>query len=99
MANGKTGITEPELVLVEWEDSAQPVSSWHHINDAPSLEIVQCVSVGWLVGDSDRVIMLAPNIGDIENGDGAQGSGFIRIPKAAITKKVSLEEATSSDAL
>jgi len=87
------------LVLVEWEDSTQPISSWRYLNDAPTLEVIECVSVGWIIGKSDSVIMLAPNIGDYKNGEGAQGSGFIRIPQTAITRMVILEESTSSDDL
>ncbi|VAW96644.1 hypothetical protein MNBD_GAMMA23-780 [hydrothermal vent metagenome] len=86
-------------MLVEWEDSAQPISSWRYLNDVPALNVVECVSVGWMVGKNDSVIMLAPNIGDCKNGEGAQGSGFIRIPQAAITRMVKLEESISSDDL
>lgn len=87
------------LVLVEWEDSTQPISNWRYLNDAPKLEVVECVSVGWVVGKNDAVIMLAPNLGDFKFGEGAQGSGFIRIPQAAITRMVNLEEAISSENL
>lgn len=88
-----------ELVMIEWEDSAQPVSSWRYLTDAPPLEIIQCVSVGWVIGNSERVIMLTPNIGDYESGEGAQGTGFIRIPKSSITRIVGLQETTSSVSL
>lgn len=88
-----------ELVLVEWEDSAQPTSNWRYLDDPPALEVIQCISVGWVIGKNDRVIMLAPNIGDYESGDGAQGTGFIRIPANSITRMVALQEATSSSSL
>ena len=81
-----------KLMLVEWVDSAQPLSAWCYLSDAPPLEVVECVSVGWLVGESKSVLMLAPNIGDIQSGGTAQASGFIRIPKAAVTRKVELHE-------
>jgi hypothetical protein len=81
-----------KLVLVEWVDSVQPVSSWYLLTAAPSLEIIQCVSVGWLVGKTKKVLMLAPNIGDIESGSTAQASGFIRIPTAAVTRIAELQE-------
>jgi hypothetical protein len=79
------------LILVEWVDSAQPVPGWHFLNDAPDLEVVKCVSVGWKVGETDNMIMLAPNIGDKES-ESAQGSGFIRIPKSCITRIAQLIE-------
>lgn len=81
-----------KLVLVEWVDSVQPVSSWRLLDDLPALEIVECVSVGWLVNKSRKVLMLAPNIGDIESGSTAQASGFIRIPTAAVTRIAELIE-------
>lgn len=86
-------MVRPKLMLVEWVDSAQPVSAWHLLEDAPGVEVVECASVGWLVGESKQVLMLAPNLGDIQSGGSAQASGFIRIPKAAVTRKVELREA------
>ena len=79
-------------ILVEWIDSAQPISAWMFLENKPSLEIIQCVSVGWLVGETDDVLMLAPNLGDIESGGSGQASGFIRIPKSALTRRVELIE-------
>ena len=79
-------------ILVEWIDSAQPISAWMFLEKKPRLETIQCVSVGWLVGESDEVLMLAPNLGDIESGGSGQASGFIRIPKSAVTRRVELIE-------
>ena len=79
-------------ILVEWADIAQPISAWMFLKNKPRLEIIQCVSVGWSVGETDEVLMLAPNLGDIESGGSAQGSGFIRIPKSAVTRRVVLIE-------
>jgi hypothetical protein len=82
----------PKLVLIEWLDSAQPIPGWRHLDDLPALEVIQCVSVGWLIGENRSVKMLAPNIGDFESGTNAQGSGFIRIPVASVTRQVELIE-------
>ncbi|MDB9999443.1 hypothetical protein OAE16_03285 [Porticoccaceae bacterium] len=79
-------------ILVEWTDSAQPISAWIFLKNKPRLEIIQCVSVGWSVGETDEVLMLAPNLGDIESGGSGQASGFIRIPKSAVTRRVELIE-------
>ncbi|MDB4000837.1 hypothetical protein N9451_00050 [bacterium] len=79
-------------ILVEWIDSAQPISAWMFLKNKPSLEIIQCVSVGWVVGETDVVLMLAPNLGDIESGGSGQASGFIRIPKSAVTRRVVMIE-------
>lgn len=81
-----------KLVLVEWVDSTQPVPSWHYLSSPPPLEVVECVSVGWLIGKRKGVLMLAPNLGDIQGGGTAQASGFIRIPTAAVTRLAELVE-------
>ena len=80
------------LVQIEWVDSARPVPEWMFVDDAPEMEIVNCISVGWIVGETDNVLMLAPNIGD-KDSTHPQASGFIRIPKQAITSRASLVEA------
>lgn len=81
-----------KLVLVEWVDSAQPEPSWRFIENSPDLEVIECVSVGWIVGKNKGVLMLAPNLGDIQSGGSAQASGFIRIPTTAVTRIADLME-------
>ena len=58
----------------------------------PRMEVIECVSVGWLVAETDKVLMLAPNLGDVESEWSAQGLGFIRIAKSAVTRRVVLVE-------
>lgn len=82
----------PEFVLIEWLDSAQPEPAWRHLDNLPDLDVIHCVSVGWLAGESRGVKMIAPNIGDFDSGTHAQASGFIRIPSAAVTRMVTLVE-------
>ena len=82
----------PQLVLIEWLDSAQPEPAWRHLDNLPDLDVIHCVSVGWLVGENGGVKMIAPNIGDFDSGTNAQASGFIRIPSAAVTRIVRLVE-------
>ena len=81
-----------ELLLVEWVDSARPIPEWVSLHDLPNAEIVECVSVGWKVAESDEVLMLAPNLGDVKSGGSSQACGIISIPKAAITRAVGLIE-------
>lgn len=82
----------PRLVLIEWMDSAQPVSGWRFLDDPLAVEAIRCRSVGWLVGENKQAKMLAPNIGDFESGGSLQGSGFVRIPVLAITRLTTLVE-------
>ncbi len=74
------------LVLVDWEDSAQPISSWQWLEEGEFSKAIKCRSVGWLVHDGDDVKSLAPNVGDMDNEDSRQVSGVIRIPARCITK-------------
>jgi hypothetical protein len=82
------------LVLVEWEDSAQPIAGWRYLDDdGPGEwgEVVLCRSVGWLVHDDDRVTALAQNRGTL--GGDVQVSGVIRIPTRSITRIVDIPDA------
>lgn len=82
----------PRLVLVEWLDSTQPLSGWRFLDDLPPLDVVRCYSVGWLVAENKGVKLLAPNLGDLQSGGSRQGSGFIRIPSAAVVRQRELIE-------
>ena len=86
-------IKNRNLVLVEWEDSAQPKPNWMFLSEFQSPEIVKCVSVGWLVYDGEDVKALSPNIGKYDDGDGIQGSGIICIPSRSVTRLVKLKGA------
>ncbi|MEX2964742.1 hypothetical protein [Microbulbifer sp. TYP-18] len=74
-----------KLVRVDWVDSAQPYGCWNHLSDLPPLEVVECKTVGWLVAESDEVLMLAQNLGDV-NTESAQASGLMRIPRVCVKR-------------
>lgn len=76
---------KPPLVLIEWEDSAQPVANWQYLDDIGEPEVVRCQSVGFLIYDGEDVRALAPNIGD-PGTEHAQASGVIRIPVRSIIR-------------
>lgn len=73
------------LMLVEWEDSARPISAWQWIEDYALPKTIRCLSVGYLIAETEDAIALAPNLGDIEQ-QKAQACGIIRIPQRAIIK-------------
>lgn len=75
----------PPLVLVEWEDSAQPTATWQYLAELDPPEVVRCQSVGFLIYDGDDVKALAPNVGDL-GGEHAQASGVMRIPARCVTR-------------
>ena len=87
------------LVMIQWEDSAQPTPGWELLANVETPAIVTCASVGWLIQDGTDVKALAPNMGNVQ-GDSAQVSGVIRIPARCIVRMVQLNEpdlVTSSD--
>ncbi len=80
------------LVLIEWEDSAQPMPCWRWLSQCDEFDFVICQSVGWLVHDGKHVKALAPNIGSCMNDEDKQVSGLIRIPARCIRKIATLSE-------
>lgn len=81
------------LVVIEWEDSAQPIASWAFLSDFTEFEATRCKSVGWLIHDGD-VKALAQNVGNPENSNSAQVSGVIRIPARCVVSITVLRKAT-----
>lgn len=82
-----------QLVMIEWEDSAQPIPGWAFLADCADFAVTRCKSVGWLIHDGADVKALAQNIGNAENEDSAQVSGVIRIPARCIVSTVILDGA------
>lgn len=80
------------LVIVEWEDSAQPTSHWVFLSEFGTPSIIRCASVGWLIHDGKTIKALAPNMAEIDSGINAQASGIIKIPSRSIIKITKLRE-------
>ena len=83
------------LVMVEWEDSAQPIPGWAYLGGLPEQTAVKCVSVGWLIQDGATVKAVAPNMGGIEQNGSVQVSGVIRLPARCIVRITKLREPPS----
>ena len=75
----------PPLVLIEWEDSVQPVRIWQHLDELDAHEVMHCQSIGFLIYNGDDVKALAPNVAELGTDD-AQASGVIRIPARCVTR-------------
>ena len=71
------------LVVVEWEDSAQPTARWQWVDEYETEDAIKCISVGYIVSESEHAVSLAPNLGDVTR-DRMQASGIIRIPRSAV---------------
>lgn len=85
-------MTSCPLVMIQWEDSAQPIPGWAHLSDFEPKPVIICASVGWLIHDGDDVKSLAPNMGGLENENNVQVSGVIQIPTRCIISVHNLEE-------
>ena len=82
------------LVLVEWLDSRQPTNAWMRVGDLQR-ECCRCYSAGFVVQRDAQVIVLAPNVADVD--DEPQASGVMLIPRVAVVRVTPL--VTTSDAL
>jgi hypothetical protein len=77
--------TSFRLVAVEWEDSQRPLPSWQWLDEYQLPDAVRCISVGFLVAETDDALAIAPNLGDLEH-PRVQGAGIIRIPRSAVRR-------------
>lgn len=81
--------TDYRLVKVTWQDSRHPYNGWQWVHDMKEIEPTICESVGWLIKDEPRVMILAASITIDSDGD-AQISGAVDIPKRSIDEIVDL---------
>lgn len=79
------------LVMIEWEDSAQPLPNWSYLASFEPTGTIRCASVGWLIRDDD-IKALAPNMGAIDDENSVQVSGVIQIPARCVINVTKLSE-------
>lgn len=79
------------LVMIEWEDSAQPIPSWRYLADFEAPGTIRCASVGWLIRD-DHIKAVAPNLGALDDENSVQVSGVIQIPARCVINVTKLRE-------
>ena len=80
-----------KLVMVEWLDSMRPIAEWQYLSDYKREKPISCISVGFLIHNSDGVTAIAPNMGNISDKN-IQMSGVIHIPTCSILKITDLAE-------
>lgn len=80
------------LVIVSWQDSGQPTSSWQWLSAVKPSKPIVCASVGWLIQDDDDMKVVAQSFGDIDNESDIQAMGLTRIPTRAVLKIEKLSE-------
>ena len=90
-------MSEPKLVIVEWEDSAQPLPGWRWFSEFEDYSVNLCRSVGWLVHGDRDVTALAANVSGMDADDSLQMSGLIRIPTRSIRRIEPISSSLASD--
>jgi hypothetical protein len=79
-----------KLVIVEWQDSRQPDRGWQWLDERDDPKAVKCLTVGWLLRETEDAILVAQNLGDVTDGR-TQFSGGTEIARRQI---VQLKELT-----
>jgi hypothetical protein len=82
------------LVIIRWQDSAQPIPAWRHLSQLPRTRAIECATVGWLLKDTDDVKVLCQSVGDLDDPHNAQASGIMTIPARCV---ISIERLTEVD--
>ena len=82
------------LVIIRWQDSAQPISAWRHLSQLPVTRAIECATVGWLLKDDDDVKVVCQSIGDLDSPQNAQASGIMTIPARCV---ISIERLTEEE--
>ena len=79
---------ENKLLYIEWEDSAGSLGRWTDIDDMKPDQPIH-KSVGWLMYDTDRWIVLVPHLSSEPDHPKVlfTGQGQMTIPKSAILKQ------------
>ena len=76
---------EPEMVIIEWEDSSQAAPQWQWLSDVIPPAILRCRSVGFLIRDDKEEKALAISVASANGVEAEQASGIISIPTRCVT--------------
>lgn len=78
-----------KLERVQWHDSYGCSPSWEAISDIEAANI-HCWSVGWIIHETDELIVICPHIHTGSDNSDPQGCGEMTIPKVAIVSRETL---------
>jgi hypothetical protein len=84
------------LVIIRWQDSAQPLPSWQYLSALPRTRPIECATVGWLLRDDDDIKVICQSVGNLDNPNSAQASGIMTIPARCV---LSIEKLTEEELL
>ena len=52
-----------KIVLVEWNDAYEMDSGWHSLEDAKKWNLCLCYSVGYLLSENEKSIVIGADVG------------------------------------
>lgn len=81
------------LVEITWEDSRQPSVGWEFVKEADIPDICECKTVGYIVKQTKRKMVVAQSIGDLQSKK-MQVNGLTTIPMRCVSRIVSLDTKT-----
>ncbi len=76
---------------VEWQDTYGCSATWQEINPAGETEMMLCHSVGWIIKQTKKCVVIVPHLSQNTNLARPQGCGDITIPTAAIVRMTPLK--------
>lgn len=81
-----------KMVVVRWDD-IYTKSGWHPIDEADKSYGCPCETMGWLVTESDRYIIVAGSIGSLDSTDDKPNlaGDITTIPKSVVRDIMELE--------
>ena len=82
------------VVMVEWLDSYGCSTNWTEL-DGIQPQSMMCRSVGWLVYEDDRNLVIVPHVTSRDHAHAEQqGCGDMTIPRPAVVSVVDMQEVT-----
>jgi len=79
-----------ELFFIEWEDSYGCSSTWQDIDPNGRPQVMTCHSVGWVIRQTKRCVVIVPHMSANTDVAEQQGCGDMTIPTACILRMVPL---------
>jgi hypothetical protein len=73
------------LVMIYWLDSCD-IAGWKRLDSWPGVRTLQCVSVGYLIGEDAHSKTISPHLAYPDDETNTSGAGIMVIPTRAITK-------------
>ena len=100
MADNDDGLAAPNcrLVTVTWLDSRYPNAKWEWLSRLGAFAPVKCYSVGWIVRETDDVVVVAQSLADTQDSDSDRlCSGLKIIPRVSVLNIERLIEMDEED--